>query len=108
MRLAVTLFAALAFLAAASSAPAHSNPDPAALKEAQSLMNRFDVGALAKQQVARLSQQFDQMLQSIDLGEDKNQLLTEMAQRFQKQLEGRLPRYFEDTTLIYARVFTLD
>jgi uncharacterized protein len=108
MRFPLFLVAVLAFLAAADGASAQSTPDPAAVKEAQSLMSRFGVDALAKQQVAQMSQRLDEMFQSIDLGKDKDELLSELAQRIQKQMESRLPRYFEDATVIYARVFTFD
>jgi hypothetical protein len=108
MRFPRALVAVLALLVAAGSASAQSTPEPAALKEAQSLMSRFGVDALARQQVAQVSQRLGEMFQSVDLGKDKDELLSEMAQRIQKQMEVRLPRYVEDTTVIYARVFTLE
>ena|SRR5262245_2303082 len=108
MRFPRALVAVLAILAAAASASAQSTPDPATLKEAQSLMSRFGVDALAQQQVAQVSQRLGAMFQSIDLGKDKDELLSQMAQRIQKQMESRVPRYVEDTTVIYARVFTLE
>ena len=113
MRFPCALVVVLAFLAAAASASAQSTPgpatpDPATLKEAQSLMSRFGVEALARQQVAQVSQRLGEMFQSVDLGKDKDELLSVMAQRMQKQMEVRLPRYVEDTTVIYARVFTLE
>jgi|SRR5215470_1856434 len=108
MRLPSTLVVVLAFLAAAAGASAQSTPDPATLKEAQSLMSRFGVEALARQQVAQVSQRLGEMFQSVDLGKDKDELLSVMAQRMQKQMEVRLPKYVEDTTVIYARVFSLE
>ena len=108
MRFPRALVAVLALLVAAGGASAQSTPDPATLKEAQSLMSRFGVDALARQQVGQVSQRLGEMFQSIDLGKDKDELLSEMAQRIQKQMEVRLPRYVEDTTVIYARVFTLE
>jgi len=108
MRLPRALVVVLTFVAAAASAAAQSAPDPATLKEAQSLMSRFGVEALARQQVSQVSQRLGEMFQSVDLGKDKDELLSEMAQRMQKQMEVRLPKYVEDTTVIYARVFTLE
>jgi len=113
MRFPRAFVVVLALLAAAAGASAQSTPgpatpDPATLKEAQSLMSRFGVEALARQQVSQVSQRLGEMFQSVDMGKDKDELLSEMAQRMQKQMEVRLPRYVEDTTVIYARVFTLE
>jgi len=108
MRLLAVLFVLLLSFETTGAARAQSEPDPAAVREAQTLMNRFGIDALAKQQMAAASQQLRSMVQSIDADKEKEELMAEYARLAEKEIETRLPKYFEEVTLIYVRNFTLD
>lgn len=99
---------ALVFAFATSvPASAQTTPDPLAVREAQTLMSRFGMDALLQQQVAASRQQLRSMIQAANLGKDAEELIEKYSRLAEEKLQGRLPRYPEEVTLIYVRHFTL-
>ena len=107
MRLPVFMLA-LALFAATAPVAAQPAPDPAALSEAKRLMSRIDVVGLMQQQLATIPAQMRSIFATIDLGKDKDELIARYADVAAKELERRVPNYFEQVTALYTRTFTLD
>jgi hypothetical protein len=98
----VFLFQAMSLAAAQPAA------DPEALREARAMMDKVGIDAIVKQQTAAIRSQVMAMVQSIDMGTDKNELLDEFADKLAAELAARLPKYYDDTATVYARIFTLE
>jgi hypothetical protein len=106
MRLLASLFMFL--LATLGPAGAQPAVDPEALREARAMMDKIGMDALAKQQAGAARTQIMAMVQAVDLGKDKDELLDKIADRVASELQTRLPNYYNEIATVYARVFTLD
>jgi hypothetical protein len=108
MRWLGLLCAFLLLVQVMGNASAQPTTDPDALREARAMMAKIGIDALAKQQAAAVRAQLMAMVQSVDLGKDKEELLAEYARKTAGGIEARLPKYYDDVSAIYARTFTLE
>jgi hypothetical protein len=92
----------------AGPASAQSEADPAALREAHTLIDRIGMDGLMKQQLGAIQEQVNAMLKSAGPDKDLEEVMNKYIRLASEQIMARLPKYLDEVALIYTRNFALD